>query len=107
MRGNAEIEGQDVDLPFVVKPASADGERLDELLQRFGKYAAASYPNTPRSITASSVELRFVGSKVNYDLVPMLGTRPILLEFTNAEVLNPERLEQYPIRMNQIENIRH
>lgn len=75
MRGNAEIEGQDVDLPFVVKPASAGGERLDELLQRFEKYAAASYPNTPRSITASSVELRFVGSKLNYDLVPMMGTR--------------------------------
>ncbi len=75
MRGNAEIEGQDVDLPFVVKPATSAGEKLDELLQRFAKYAAASYPNTPRAITASSVELRFVGSKLNYDLVPMLGTR--------------------------------
>jgi len=74
MRGNAEIEGQDVDLPFVVKPARGEDE-LDELLQRFAKYAAASYPNTPRAITASSVELRFVGSRLNYDLVPMLGTR--------------------------------
>ena len=75
MRGNSEIEGQDVDLPFVVKPARGEDERIDELLQRFAKYATASYPNTPRAITASSVELRFVGSKLNYDLVPMLGTR--------------------------------
>jgi hypothetical protein len=72
MRGNSEIEGQDVDLPFVVKPTTNDGEQIDELLRRFDKYAAASYPNTPRRVTASSVELRFVASKLNYDLVPML-----------------------------------
>jgi hypothetical protein len=72
MRGGAEIEGQDVDLPFVVKPATADGERIDELLQRFERYAMRSYPDTPRKVTASSVELQFVASKLNYDLVPML-----------------------------------
>ena len=72
MRGNSEIEGQDVDLPFVVKPSTKDGERIGELLRRFEGYAAASYPSTPRSQPASSVELRFVASKLNYDLVPML-----------------------------------
>jgi hypothetical protein len=74
LRGNSEIEGQDVDLPFIVKLAQTDGERIDELLQRFARYAAASYPNTPRDITGSSVELRFVASKLNFDLVPMLLT---------------------------------
>jgi hypothetical protein len=72
MRGNSEIEGQDVDLPFVVKPTTSDGNRIDELLRRFDRYTDTSYPNTPRSVTASSVELRFVASKLNYDLVPML-----------------------------------
>jgi hypothetical protein len=72
MRGDMEIEGQDVDLPFVVKPKTADGENIANLLHRFDGYAAASYPKTPRSITASSVELCFVESKLNYDLVPML-----------------------------------
>lgn len=72
MRGEMEIEGQDVDLPFVVKPKDADGEKIDKLLQKFDGYAQASYPNTPRRITASSVELQFVQSKLNYDLVPML-----------------------------------
>jgi hypothetical protein len=72
MRGDNEIEGQDVDLPFVVKPQTTDGEKIDELLRRFDGYAEASYPRTPRSITASSVELNFVESKLNYDLVPML-----------------------------------
>lgn len=72
MRGGAEIEGQDVDLPFVVRPATTEGERIDELLRRFAGYARASYPNTPQEPTASSIELRFVDSKLNYDLVPML-----------------------------------
>lgn len=74
MRGDSEIEGQDVDLPFVVKPTAKDGDKIDELLRRFEKYAIASYPNTPRRLTASSVELRFVASKLNYDLVPMLAS---------------------------------
>jgi hypothetical protein len=74
MRGNSEIEGQDVDLPFVVKPMTAEGERITELLLKFEKYTKASYPSTPRDVTASSVEVRFVAAKLNYDLVPMLVT---------------------------------
>ncbi len=74
MRGNSEIEGQDVDLPFVIKPTAKDGDRIDELLRRFDRYAGNSYPNTPREVTASSNELRFVASKLNYDLVPMLAS---------------------------------
>ena len=72
MRGDYEIEGQDVDLPFVVKPNSKDGKKIDELLRRFERYTTTSYPNTPREVTASSVEMRMVASKLNYDLVPML-----------------------------------
>jgi hypothetical protein len=73
MRGDSEIEGQDVDVPFVVRPAAKDGDKIDELLCRFEKYAATSYPKTQREVTGSSVELRFVASKLNYDLVPMLA----------------------------------
>ncbi|HUB07882.1 MAG TPA: CBASS oligonucleotide cyclase [Myxococcales bacterium] len=72
--GTAEVEGQDVDLPFVVSPKTADGEKLTALLDRFDRYAKASYPDTERHRTKSSVQLSFVGSKLNYDLVPMLAT---------------------------------
>jgi hypothetical protein len=75
MRGGAEIEGQDIDLPFVAQPATVDGERIDDLLRRFARYAKNSYPNTPQESTASSVELRFVSSKLSYDLVPMLKSQ--------------------------------
>jgi hypothetical protein len=37
MRGNSEIEGQDLDLPFVIKPTAKDGDRIDELLRRFDR----------------------------------------------------------------------
>jgi hypothetical protein len=75
MFGNSEIEGQDVDLPFVIKSVTADGAKIDNLLHRFEEFAAISYPSTPRSITNSSVEMRFVGTKLNYDLVPMLAAQ--------------------------------
>ena len=74
MRGSIEVEGQDVDLPFVLRRTTEDGDRVDELLRRFERYATNSYPNTPRKVTKSSVELQFVATKLQYDLVPMLAT---------------------------------
>ncbi|SRR6266568_2159626 len=77
IRGDTEIEGQDVDLPFVVKPATTEGERIKDLLTRFERYAKASYPSTTRRVTGSSVQLDFTASKLTYDLVPMLtSNRP-------------------------------
>jgi len=72
MRGHTQIEGQDVDLPFVVKPKTEEGRQIVELLNRFSRYAKLSYPATPQEITNSSVELEFVSAKLFYDLVPML-----------------------------------
>ncbi len=73
-KGGSPVEGQDVDLPFVVSPSTKDGERLDDLLGRFARYAATSYPSTRRSRSKSSVVLDFEASKLCYDLVPMLAT---------------------------------
>jgi hypothetical protein len=74
MRGDTEVEGQDVDLPFVLKPTTKEGDRVDQLLAKFDGYAKASYPTTERKVTKSSVELNFIGTKLRYDLVPMLST---------------------------------
>lgn len=73
MLGDAEHEGQDVDCPFVLSRKDEDGDPLDELLGRFDGYAKASYPDTPRERTKSSVRLGFVAAKRNFDLVPMLA----------------------------------
>lgn len=72
MRGGIEVEGQDVDLPFIVSPTTEEGERISELLNRFERYAKDSYKTTPSRKTGSSVEMEFVTTKLKYDLVPML-----------------------------------
>lgn len=73
MRGSHEVEGQDVDLAFVVSPKTKDRKDVDNLLDRFERYAQAIYPNTSRSQTKSSIRLDFKSKKLSYDLVPMLA----------------------------------
>lgn len=73
MLGDAEHEGQDIDLPFVVSPKDEDGDVLTELLRRFDSYVEQSYPDTPRETTRSSIRLDFVASKRAFDVVPMLA----------------------------------
>lgn len=74
MRGHSEVEGQDVDVPFVVAPKTRDEERLEFLLPRFEKFAREAYPDTERETTKSSVKLKFA-DKVNFDLVPLFATK--------------------------------
>jgi len=74
LRGLNPVEGQDVDLSFVINPKDKDDKELSELLPRFEKYLIDSYPNTPRKPSKSSIKLDFVGTKIAYDIVPMLAT---------------------------------
>lgn len=73
LRGYSVVEGQDVDLPFVLAPPKNE-ETLSDLLKRFSGYADVCYPNTDKKLTKSSVKLTFSKSKISYDLVPMLAT---------------------------------
>ena len=72
MRGITVIEGQDVDIPFVVKKDKET--EFEPLIQRFKKYAEKSYPDTKVETTKSSVKLTFVNTKLSYDIVPMFAT---------------------------------
>lgn len=73
-KGSAEVEGQDVDLPFIVDPKSFDDNWFNSLLGKFKGYAEKSYPDTEIELTKSSIKLKFA-DKVNFDIVPMLGTK--------------------------------
>ncbi len=73
MLGAHLIEGQDVDLPFVLSPHTRAGDDITSLLGRFQSYAQAIYPNTSLNLTKSSVNLDFTGTKLSYDLVPLLA----------------------------------
>lgn len=88
-RGTSEVEGQDIDVPFVVKPESIDGREIKDLLNRFYRYVDDCYPDTEKKITKSSVKLMF-SDKVNYDLVPMLSTADsegqVIIRSTGEEI---------------------
>ncbi len=75
MVGRTPIEGQDVDLHFVISPARKSDEELERLLVRFDGYLEGSYPDTAREPTKSSVKLKFVKTKLSYDVVPLLATK--------------------------------
>lgn len=72
LQGESDIEGQDIDLPFVVKPDKET--EFEPLIQRFKKYAEESYPNTNITTTKSSVKMSFTGTRLSYDIVPMFST---------------------------------
>jgi len=74
MRGNAEVEGQDVDISFVVKPQGEQSFELQPLVNKFMKYADESYPKTEKESTKSSVKLKFTNT-LAYDLVPLFSTK--------------------------------
>lgn len=74
MHGDSEEEGQDVDIAFINKRKDSGGKEITELILRYEKYAKESYPDTTITTTKSSVCLDFVGTKLRYDLVPLLET---------------------------------
>lgn len=72
--GGSSVDGQDVDVPFVLAPMSDEEQRISRLLDRFQGYAARAYPQNPprKSRTKSSIKIEFVGSRLSFDLVPMI-----------------------------------
>jgi hypothetical protein len=69
MRGSTTIEGQDIDLPFVVKKDKET--EFGPLIDRFKKYAEVCYPDFPIEATKSSVNIVFEKEKLTFDIVPM------------------------------------
>ena len=72
--GGSSVDGQDVDIPFVLAPMTEQEQRISRLLDRFQGYADRAYPQTPpnKSRTKSSIKIVFEGSKLSFDLVPMI-----------------------------------
>lgn len=90
MLGNSEVEGQDIDVPFVVKPESENSFELQPMIDKFLKYANESYPKTEKEPTRCSVLLKFT-STLSYDLVPLFATNnseeQILVRTTGERIL--------------------
>src|SRR5258706_3650240 len=58
-RGHSEVDGYDIDRPFVVKEKDKNGDKIDDLLNRFEGFVRTSYPNSEITPTNSSVNLKF------------------------------------------------
>jgi tRNA nucleotidyltransferase (CCA-adding enzyme) len=90
MRGGSEVEGQDIDVPFVVKPPKEGEYQLQPMIDKFLKYADSSYPRTEKEPTKSSVKLKFT-STLSYDLVPLFATsdpeKQILVRTTGEQIV--------------------
>jgi hypothetical protein len=70
-RGESEVDGQDIDLPFIIEPETVEGEELNELLRRFEEYINVTYSDTEKKKTKSSIKLMF-SDNINFDIIPML-----------------------------------
>lgn len=69
MLGLTTTEGQDIDLPFVVKKDKET--EFGPLIRRFKKYAEECYPDDDIEETKSSIKITFANEKLTFDLVPM------------------------------------
>lgn len=72
--GGSDVEGLDVDLHFVVSPKGEDDDEVVELLPRFEGYVRERWPDKTVEVTKNSVKISFVGTRLSYDIVPLLAT---------------------------------
>lgn len=74
MRGHSVVEGQDVDIAFILADTDAKGNKLGCVIDKFKKYLKECYPDSERGETKSSATICFVSTKLRYDLVPLFET---------------------------------
>ena len=74
LQGNDEVEGQDVDIAFVLKDEDKDGNPLGCLVLEFESYLASCWPKSEVGHTKSSATIAFSGTKLSFDAVPLIET---------------------------------
>jgi hypothetical protein len=72
-RGHSEVDGYDIDRPFVIKEYDKTGNKVTDPLGKFEKYVGTSYPTSEITPTNSSVNLKF-SNELRFDIVPMFAT---------------------------------
>jgi hypothetical protein len=72
-RGTSEVEGQDIDLPFILEKTDDEGKKIEDLIPRFKKYVEECYPRKVVTTTKKSVKL-MISDQLSFDIVPMLET---------------------------------
>ena len=75
--GNDEVEGQDIDLAFILKDEDKDGNPLGCHVEIFKSYLNTCWSDKGDDIetTKSSAFIKFTGTKLQFDTVPLIETR--------------------------------
>lgn len=75
LQGNDEVEGQDIDLAFIMKDKDEDGNSLGCLVDDFVTYLQECFPKSDIGKSKSAAYINFSGSKLQYDVVPLIDTK--------------------------------
>ena len=74
MQGNDEVEGQDIDLGFILRDEDRWGNPLTCQIETFEKYLRDNYPNSIVGHTKSSATIAFKRTKLQFDIIPLIET---------------------------------
>jgi hypothetical protein len=74
MRGNDEVEGQDIDIAFILEETDQDGNEVQCLVSTFEGYLDEKWSSSDTGKTKSSATISFASSKQSFDTVPLLKT---------------------------------
>lgn len=74
LRGNDEVEGQDIDIAFILKDKDKNGNKLGCLVPIFKKYLDTCWPKSDTGKTKSSATISFESTKLRFDTVPLIET---------------------------------
>lgn len=72
--GDSEVEGQDIDIAFILKDEDKNGNPLGCMISTFEGYLNKCYPDSEVGSTKSSATISFTGSKNQFDVVPLIDT---------------------------------
>ncbi|MFT5823456.1 MAG: hypothetical protein ACI8ZM_004717 [Crocinitomix sp.] len=75
LQGNDEVEGQDIDLAFIMKDQDKNGEPLGCLVDDFVTYLKSCWPESDIGKSKSAAYINFSGTKLQFDVVPLIDTK--------------------------------
>lgn len=74
LQGNSEVEGQDIDIGFILENKDKNGNEVGCLVKTFKEYLQKCWPESNVGSSKSSATISFSGSKNRFDAVPLLKT---------------------------------
>lgn len=75
LQGNSEVEGQDIDIAFIMEDKDPNGQPLGSMVPHFERYLRDCYPQSDVSSNKSAAHISFTGTKLQFDAVPLVKTK--------------------------------